>query len=87
MRRFKSLDGNCIIAIGTGPGQMEISETEYNEIVALIQSRPAPPEGYTYRLKTDLTCELHELPPVIDEPEPDTYEDYFNAMQEVITGT
>ena len=66
MRYYKQTANNCILAIGTGSGGTEITETEYNDIMAIIQSCPNV-EGKGYRLKTDLTWEEYDLPP---EPEP-----------------
>ena len=66
MRYYKQLSDNYILAIGTGNDGEEITEDEYNEIMAIIQSRPTA-EGKGYRLKTDLTWEEYDLPPV---PEP-----------------
>ena len=66
MRYYKRLSDNCIIAIGTGPGGTEITETEYNLILSVIQSRPTS-ETQGYRLRADLTWEAYDLPP---EPEP-----------------
>ena len=63
---FKQLQNNYIISIGTGAGGTEITKAEYDEIMAIIQSRPAD-EGKGYRLKTDLTWEAYDLPP---EPKP-----------------
>ena len=63
---FKKLQNNYILAIGTGAGGTEITKAEYDEIMAIIQNRPAA-EGKGYRLKTDLTWEAYDLPP---EPEP-----------------
>ena len=49
------------MSIGTGAGNTEITEEEYNSILSLIQSRPqADVKGY--RLKTDLTWEEYDLP-------------------------
>lgn len=45
----------------------KIEKAEYNEIVSAFESAPSAPEGFVYRLKTDLTWELCELPP---DPEP-----------------
>lgn len=67
MRYYKSVDFDHLISIGTGPGGTEITESEYNNILSVIRSRPTPPAGYDYRLKADLTWEQYELPP---EPEP-----------------
>lgn len=66
MSWFKVIQNGYITVIGTGNGGTEITEAEYNEIRSVIDARPTPPDGYDYRLKTDLTWELYELPP---EPE------------------
>ena len=66
MRYFKSLSDGYIYAIGTGSGGIEITEAEYNEIMAIIQNCPTA-DGKGYRLKADLIWEEYDLPPV---PEP-----------------
>ena len=67
MRYYAQYTNNgTIIAIGTGAGGTEITKAEYDDIMAIIQSCPAA-EGKGYRLKTDLTWEEYDLPPV---PEP-----------------
>ena len=66
MRYYKNTSDNYILAIGTGYGNDEISKQEYNEIMSVIRSCPNE-EGKGYRLKTDLTWEEYDLPPV---PEP-----------------
>ena len=66
MRYYKQIQDNYILAIGTGYGNDEISEQDYNEIMSVIQSCPNE-KGKGYRLKTDLTWEEYDLPPV---PEP-----------------
>lgn len=40
----------------------DITEAEYNSIMAVIQNRPQA-DGKGYRLKTDLTWEEYDLPP------------------------
>lgn len=40
MRYYKQLSDNYILAIGTGSGNTEITETEYNQILSIIQNRP-----------------------------------------------
>ena len=65
MRYYKVISDGYILAIGTGNGGEEITETEYSEILSIIQSRPN--DGFGYRLKTDLTWERYELPAVEDE--------------------
>ena len=66
MRYYKQIQDNYILAIGTGYGNDEISEQEYNEIMSVVRSCPNE-EGKGYRLKADLTWEEYDLPPV---PEP-----------------
>ena len=66
MRYNKQTSNNYILAIGTGYGGTEITEAEYNEIMAIIQNHPTA-EGKGYRLKADLTWEEYDLPPM---PEP-----------------
>ena len=63
-RYYKQTDDVYILAIGTGYGGTEITEAEYNEIMAIIQNRPIA-EGKGYRLKADLTWEEYDLPPVV----------------------
>lgn len=63
MRYNKQTSNNYILAIGTGYGGTEITEAEYNEIMAIIQNCPTA-EGKGYRLKADLTWEEYDLPPV-----------------------
>lgn len=75
MRYNKYISGDEIIAIGKGAGGVEITETEYNEIMSIIQNRPAA-DGKGYRLKTDLTWEAYDLPP---EPEPSDEDELSDA--------
>lgn len=38
-------------------------DTEYQEAIKIMESRPTPPDGYDYRLRADnLEWELYELP-------------------------
>lgn len=69
-------DSGILLAIGTGAGGTEITEAEYNEIMAIIQSCPNV-DGKGYRLKADLTWEEYDLPP---EPEPSD-EDEISAEE------
>ena len=75
MRYNKYISGDEIIAIGKGAGGVEITETEYNEIMSIIQNRPAA-EGKGYRLKADLTWEAYDLPP---KPEPSDEDELSDA--------
>lgn len=66
---YKNIEGEYITAIGTGIGDVEIAQEEYENILSIIRDRPTPEAGYTYKLRTDLTWELVEAPvePVDDE--------------------
>jgi len=66
---YKIIEGEYITAIGTGIGDVEITQEEYENILSIIRDRPTPETGYTYKLRTDLTWELVEAPvePVDDE--------------------
>ena len=75
MRFYKQTSNHYIIAVGTGAGGTEITKVEYDEIMAIIQKRPAA-EGKGYRLKTDLTWEAYDLPP---EPEPSDADELSDA--------
>ena len=54
MRYFKIVNNGYIVAIGKGSMGTEITQAEYNNIVSAINSKQML-EGYTYRLKEDLT--------------------------------
>lgn len=62
MRCYKEAADGYISGIGTGPGGMEITQEEYNRILAAIHARPEPPEGYDYRLTDALEWGLVERP-------------------------
>ena len=68
-RYYKNFDGGYISAIGTGVGGEEITKEEYENILSVIRNRPTPEAGYDYRLKTDITWEPVELPPVSEDKE------------------
>lgn len=68
MHCYKVVKNGYVVVVGMGYGGTEITFEEYNSILAVMQNRPDPPEGYDYRLREDLTWEEHELP-VIDTAE------------------
>lgn len=74
MRYYKQISNDYILAVGTGPGGTEITETEYNSILSAIQSRPTS-ETQGYRLRADLTWEAYDLPPA---PEPSDDDEISN---------
>lgn len=81
---LKCIIDNYILSIGSTnikPLNSEISKEEHDTLLDIFNFKPKAPEGYEYKLKTDLTWELVELPP---QPEPDEDEateiDYKNAL-------
>ena len=62
MKYYKLIENDYIKGIGTGNGGIEITETEYNEIMEIIQNKPQS-DVYGYKLKVDKTWEKYELPP------------------------
>ena len=41
MRHYKQISDDCIAAIGTGPGGVEITESEYNALLSEIREKAA----------------------------------------------
>lgn len=76
MKYFCVVENGYILSIGTGEfvRGKELSEKEYREIKETITEKPSRTEMTDYRLKTDLTWEAYELPPM-----PDPQEDDLNA--------
>lgn len=64
MGYYKQIANGYILAIGTGGGGTEITETEYTEIMTVIQTKPARTETTDYHLKEDLTWEVFEVEPI-----------------------
>lgn len=62
MRYYKIVNNVYILAVGTGNGYIEITETEYNAILTEISNMPVVNQGYECKLKEDLTWELCEIP-------------------------
>ena len=59
----KNIDENgYIVSIVKGVENGNITEQEYNQIVAVLKKKPTAPEGYEYRLRDNLTWELYEMP-------------------------
>lgn len=74
---YKSIENNIIISIGTssaiGESQTEISETEYNNILSIIQSKPEDTDAIIYKLHADtLEYVAYDRPeePVIEPIDP-----------------
>lgn len=83
MRYYKTIIDGYLVSVGTGTGGIEITESEYNDLLSIIHNRPTPQTGFDYKLKADtLEWELVELPPVEDDDEA-TESDYIDALQDL----
>ena len=82
MRYYKNVDNGYILSIGTGNGGTKITESEYNEIMSIIQAKPQATETVDYRLKEDLTWESYEVEPL---PEPEDI-DESEALEILLGG-
>ena len=72
--KYKTVENGYIITIGTGNGQISITEEEYKKIVNVLNNKPEHKEGFGLRLRdSDLTWEEYQLPPT-PEPEPEAEE-------------
>lgn len=55
--------GNTYIATATQePSETEVTKEEYDAIRKIIADCPTAPDGFGYRLNTDMTWELYKLP-------------------------
>ena len=81
MRYYKHIENGYILAIGTGGNDTEIIENEYNEIMSVIQNKPARTETTDYHLKEDLTWEAFEVEPVDPAEEELTPEELLQAAE------
>lgn len=85
MAYFKITDNGYILSIGQTERKTEheITESEYNEIFAVIHDKPPATETTDYRLLEDLTWEEYPIDPLDPEPEP-TDEDKAEAYDILI---
>lgn len=79
---FKVVENGYIEAVGIGYNTPQITESEYNEIMTVIQNCPHA-EGKGYRLRTDLTWEEYDIPPVPPKDEDITLEDALDMLREL----
>ena len=82
MKYYKIVENGYLPAIGTDCGGVEITEEEYNEIKAILPTKPAATETTDYRLRDDLTWEEYE----IDPPDPDPELDGDEALAILLGG-
>ena len=85
MRYYKHIENGYILAIGTGGNGTEITETEYNEIMSVIQNKPAKTETTDHHLREDLTWEVFEVEPVDPVEEELTPEELLQAAEVALT--
>ena len=72
--KYKTVENGYIITIGTGNGQIPITEEEYKEIINALNNKPEHKNSVGLRLRdNDLAWEEYQLPPA-PEPEPDAEE-------------
>lgn len=77
---YKNIEDGYIWGICPTVGDIEITESEYNELLSVIHNKPTPPTGFDYKLRADtITWELVELPPVETDDEA-TESDYIDAL-------
>lgn len=71
MAYYKIIEGGYILGIGTGHSDEQITEAEYEEIMAAMRSKPT--DGKNYRLRVDLTWEIDGNEVLPDEPTDEEY--------------
>ena len=69
MNKFVNVENEYIVSVQIGGAGIPITDEEYNAIADAIRNSPESPDGFIYRLKTDLSWELHELPTPDPDPE------------------
>lgn len=80
MRYYKNIVNNYIDRVGIGSGGEEITEREYNQILAIIKTKPASTGTTGYRLRTNLTWEEYELEPIEPVEEEATAEEILSIL-------
>lgn len=71
MRYYKILQDDYILSVGKGAGGEDLTESEYTQILDSIRNKPTAPDGYVYRLKSDLTWERLEQQVTPEDADPD----------------
>lgn len=76
--KYKQIEDNILVAIGESKAitelQTEISETEYNNILSIIQTKPEDTDTIIYKLHADtLEYVAYDRPeePVIEPTDPE----------------
>lgn len=50
---YKNVNGEYIVSLSTGIGQIAITEKEYNELLFVIKSAPIHSAEHVYKLRAD----------------------------------
>lgn len=74
MRYYKLINEGYLESVGIGETGTEITEDEYNDILAVIHAKPTATDTTEYRLREDLTWEEYEIDPPDPDPEIDDSE-------------
>ena len=82
MKYYKTIQNGYIMSISSGAGSVEITETEYNDIMSAIQNKPQATDTIDYQLKTDLTWEAYE----VQQPDPSEEELDNSEAVEILLG-
>jgi len=69
MRFFKYIDDDYLLGIGKGSGGIEITESEYDEIMSIIQNIPQETNEIGYKLTTSLEWESYKKEPQTEQEE------------------
>ena len=69
MKYCKITENGYIVCVGTDISVEEITREEYDHILSVIQSAPKAENGFLYKLRTDLTWEMVDAPPIDPDPE------------------
>ena len=77
---YKNIEDGYITCIGTGAGQIEITQDEYEYILTVIKFRPTPEPGFDYRLREELTWEQ------VEAPEPDEEDITAEEAMDIMMG-
>ena len=80
MRFYKQIENGYISAIGTGGGGTEITEAEYDEIMAAVHAKPEREGTTDYRLTESLTWEAYEREPEPEDDDDLSPEEAMNIM-------
>ena len=82
MRYYIRVDSGYILAVGTGVGGDEITESRYTDICTAIANKPEATGTTDYRLRNDLTWEPYDIEPVDDDES--TPEELIEMLEDII---